>query len=202
MRRALAVATALVAVITAACSSGSGTASPTGQGVPTSPPASVTGPVGTELVGRWEQARNCQDLVGALDQLGLGATAPGVVGDFFPNETPQQLAQKPDLCAGAQPSPHSHFFTASGQFGSLDESLNQVDNGHYTIVNEHTLKIDDASFRYAITGGDTLSLHPVITSAERKKALASPLEFSTATWMVAVSYPGATWKRVPCEGWC
>jgi hypothetical protein len=125
-----------------------------------------------------------------------------VVGDFFPNETPQRLAQKPDICAGAQPSPHSHFFTASGLFGSLDESLNQVDNGHYTIVNGHTLKIGDATFRYAITDGDALSLDPVITSAERKTALANPLEFSTATWMVAVSYPGTTWKRVPCEGWC
>jgi hypothetical protein len=138
----------------------------------------------------------------ALDQLGLGVTAPAVVGDFFPNETPQQLAKKPDVCAGTKPSPHSHFFTASGEFGSLDENLNQVDNGHYTIVNAHTLKIGDAVFRYAITGDDTLSLNPVITSAERKQALANPLEFSTATWMVAVSYPGTTWKRAPCEGWC
>jgi hypothetical protein len=201
VKRTLPLATALVALVTGACGSGSGAASRTGQGVSTSPPASATGPP-SELVGRWEQARDCHDLVSALDQLGLGLTAPGVVGDFFPNETAQQLAKKPDLCAGAKPSPHSHFFTASGEFGSLDENLNQVDNGHYTIVNGHTLKIGDATFRYSIAGGDTLSLDPMITSAERKKALANPLEFSTATWMVAVSYPGTTWKRVPCEGWC
>jgi hypothetical protein len=125
-----------------------------------------------------------------------------VGGDFFPDQSPKQLAEKPDLCAGAEPSPHSHFFTASGEFGSLDENLNQVDNGHYTIVNAHTLNIRDGTFHYAITGGDSFSLEPAITSAQRKQALANPLEFSTAAWMVAVSYPGTTWTRVPCEGWC
>ncbi|MEP6476148.1 MAG: hypothetical protein ABJC60_02635, partial [Actinomycetota bacterium] len=99
-------------------------------------------------------------------------------------------------------SPHSHFFTESGVFGSLDQGLNQVDDGHYGIVNGHTFKIGDATFHYTITGGDALSLNPVITSAERKKALANPLEFSTATWMVSVSYPGTTWKQAPCESWC
>jgi hypothetical protein len=29
-----------------------------------------------------------------------------------------------------------------------------------------------------------------------------PLEGSTARWMVAVSYPGTTWNRVACQGWC
>ena len=99
-------------------------------------------------------------------------------------------------------SSHSHFFTQAGQFGSLDQNLNQVDNGHYTIINGHTFKIGDATFHYTITGGDTLSLDPVITPAERKKALANPDEFTTASWMMAVAYPGTTWKRVPCEGWC
>jgi hypothetical protein len=201
VRRALLVETALVVLATAACSSGSGPASPTGQDVSTSPQASATSSQ-PALIGRWEQARDCQDLVSGLDHLGLGATAPAVVGDFFPNATPQQLAKKPEVCTGAQPSPHSHFFTASGEFGSLDENLDQVDNGHYTIVNGHTLKIRNATFRYSITNGDTLSLDPMITSAQGKKALANPLDFSTATWMVAVAYPGTTWKRVPCEGWC
>jgi hypothetical protein len=33
-----------------------------------------------------------------------------------------------------------------------------------------------------------------------ERALAHPLQFSTAGWMVAVAYPGHTWKRVPCGG--
>jgi hypothetical protein len=31
------------------------------------------------IVGRWQQSHTCDQLVGALNALGLGATAPGVV---------------------------------------------------------------------------------------------------------------------------
>jgi hypothetical protein len=49
---------------------------------------------------------------------------------------------------------------------------------------------------------DKLILHPVITDAARRRALAHPLEWSPAGWQVAVSYEGLPWKRVTCEGWC
>lgn len=45
-----------------------------------------------------------------------------LVGDFFPDQTPKQVARKGDVCQGAEPRQHSHFFTTDGQFGSLDQT--------------------------------------------------------------------------------
>ena len=50
--------------------------------------------------------------------------------------------------------------------------------------------------------GFALRLEPVISAAARRKALAHPLQFSTAGWQVAVAFPGHAWKRVPCAQWC
>src|SRR5512133_2093357 len=46
------------------------------------------------IVGRWQQSHTCDELVSALNALGLGALAPGVVRDYFPNLTPEELAAK------------------------------------------------------------------------------------------------------------
>ena len=168
-----------------------------------SAPAEATtrsGPVAS-IVGRWQQSHTCDELVTALTALGLETLAPGVAGDYFPDQTPEQLAAKPDICSGALPQLHSHFFTASGLFGSLDQFQNQVDDGTYVIVDANTFRIGDATFDYAIRG-DTASFTPVITDRQRRAALRHPWDFSTAGWMVAVSYPGTTWTRVACQGWC
>jgi hypothetical protein len=135
------------------------------------------------LVGRWEQTHHCDDLVQAFDDVGLEAIAPS--------------------CKGKHPQLHFHFFTASGQFGSLDKNEQQVDDGTYEIIDAHTFQIGESTFQYDVTGGDTLTLEPVITRAQRREALAgSPEDFTTGSWMVNVAYQGTTWKRVPCEGWC
>ncbi len=153
------------------------------------------------IVGRWQQSHTCDELVSALDALGLGALAPGVVGDYFPNETPEELAAKTDICSGAVPQLHSHYFTASGLFGSLDQFQNQVDDGTYVIVDSNTFMIGDATFDYSVNGS-ILTLTPIITAKQGREALRHPLEFSTAGWMVAVSYPGTKWNQVSCQGWC
>ena len=44
--------------------------------------ASASEPV-APIVGRWQQSHTCQQLVDALNAQGLGALAPGVVGDYF-----------------------------------------------------------------------------------------------------------------------
>lgn len=154
------------------------------------------------LVGRWSRVLRCQELVNALKAAGLGPTAPAAVGDFFPGSTAKQLAKKPDLCKGAKPRLHSHFFAAHGVFGSLDENSQQVDDDHYRIVDRRTLRIGHSTFHYTIINHKTLRLNPVITPAGRRRALAHPLKFDDTVWMVAVSFPGHTWARVPCAGWC
>jgi hypothetical protein len=161
----------------------------------------IASPATGSIVGRWQQSHTCNQLVSALNALGLGSLAPGVVGDYFPNQTPAELAAKPDICSGATPQLHSHFFTASGLFGSLDQFQNQVDDGTYVIVDSNTFMIGDARFDYSIHGG-YLALTPLITDKQRREALQHPWDFSTAGWMVAVSYPGTTWNQVACQGWC
>jgi hypothetical protein len=165
-------------VITVVASCGGST--PTPQ---SSPQAAPTGEAVAPLVGRWEQTRECEDLVRAFEAAELESIAP-------------------PSCKGKHPQVHAHFFTESGQFGSLDKNAQQVDDGTYEITDGHTFRIGDSTFRYTITGHDTLTLEPVITREQRREALASPKDFTTGSWMVSVAYEGTTWNRVPCEGWC
>jgi hypothetical protein len=152
------------------------------------------------IVGRWQMVRTCQSMVVALQAAGLRPLAPSVVGDYFPNQTPQQLAKKKNLCQGAKPQLHSHFFTSNGMFGSVDQNNQQVDDGTYQ-VSGSTLKIGDGSFRFRIQG-KTLMLKPLLTPALKQEALADPLNFHTAGWMVAVALNGRPWNRVACKQWC
>ena len=190
----------VLAAIAAGCGSSGSASTAQSVGGPESTPSNTTPEV--PLVGRWEQTHSCEALVQALDKAHLSATAPAVVVDYFPNSSPKQLAAKHDLCSGATPQLHSHFFTVDGMFGSLDQHDNQVDDGSYEIINDHAVRIGDGTFDFTIANGDTLILKPVISAADRRKALASPLEFTTAAWQVAVTYGGLSWKRADCDGWC
>jgi hypothetical protein len=158
----------------------------------------------SSIVGRWETVRTCQGLVVALGKEGLGALAPQVVNDYFPDQSPQELAAKGHLCQGARPQIHAHFFTDDGRFGSLDQHEQQVDDGTYT-VHGSTVTITNpdvtGSFAFEVRGG-TLRLTPLLTPALIDEALSDPLGFHAAGWMVAVSYRGHPWRRVACDGWC
>ncbi|MDP9243197.1 MAG: hypothetical protein M3O84_08500, partial [Actinomycetota bacterium] len=79
------------------------------------------------------QVHTCDQLVAGLEDAGLGATAPAIVGDFFPGVSIDELAAKEDLCSGAKPQRHFHFFDAAGSFGSIDQHGQQVDDGTYAI---------------------------------------------------------------------
>jgi hypothetical protein len=189
------------ATVAAACSSGS---SPTGASEgSSSPTVSATSPAGATLVGRWQRTTSCQELVDALDKAGMRALAPGALsGSGLVSGSAAQLAHRTDICKGATPRVHSHFFTDSGAFGSVDWNNQQVDDGSYKIMDDHTLVIGKTTFHYRIEGGDTLTLDPVIPAASRRRALAHPQKFSAAAWSVTVAYPGMSWERVSCSGWC
>jgi hypothetical protein len=118
----------------------------------------------------------------------------------FASGSPKPTSAHP--CRGALPRTHSHFFTESGQFGSLDWLGGQVDDGPYRILNSNSVRIGRVTFHYRIRGGDTLQLSPVLTKAMRHQALAHRQKFSDAGWAVSVAYPGYTWKRASCDGWC
>ncbi len=199
----------LVTVLAAGCGSDKSTAAeePSSQSTAaatgsTTPDTTTDAPT---LVGRWERVNECPQLLKALEQAGLGAIAPSVVGDYFPEARPKELARKDNLCEGAEPFVHYHFFNEAGAFGSLDENEEQVDEGSYELIDEGRFRIGNSDFgvmfRYEVSG-DNLSLSPVLTPAMKKQALAHPLRFSAAGWGVAVSYPDHEWKRVDCGGWC
>ncbi len=86
------------------------------------------------------------------------------------------------------PSAALPLLTEGGLFGSLDENGQQVDDGTYEIIDAHTFTIGDSTFRYTVTGGETLTLEPVITRTQRRETLASPQDFTTGSWMVNVAY--------------
>jgi hypothetical protein len=198
-------ATLVVAIgVLAACGGASG-ASPTIGDTASSDTAQTEATASeTTLVGLWMQVHTCEQLVAGLEGTGLGLLAPATVGDYFPDATPEELAAKDDLCSGARPQRHFHFFTEAGQFGSLDQHRQQVDDGPYAVEGD-TLHIGDETWGGTWTfeiSGNQLTLTPVIDDEQIEAALADPFGFSPAGWMVAVAYPGTTWKRVACQSWC
>lgn len=194
--------TSVKAALLAFTALGAGAALP-----PSAPSATATSTA--PIVGRWQQTHKCVWLVRALKREHLGRIAPSIVGDYFPDKTPQQLASKHRICRGATPQRHSHFFTRDGGFGSLDQDDQQVDDGTYRIIDARTFRIRNpdvhARFHFEVdntTQGKVLALKPVITRRMRREALADPLQFSAAGWATAVSYPGHPWKKVPCGKSC
>jgi len=128
------------------CGSPADSASPTGTR--SSSAASSTAPAtsSSELVGRWELEQSCDELIDALHAADLDAVLPSMLQDWFPDSTPAELARKTKPCQGATPRPHSHFFTEDGQFGSVDEAGQQVDDGPYQVLDDHTVRIGEATF--------------------------------------------------------
>ena len=193
--------------VTAGCASNSSTRPP--PATSHSPASSPTGKAAVGLVGEWKRVITCQELVSELDKAGLAPLAPYVwLGQTSSTGLSSYAAGSPKPtkahpCTGALKRAHSHFFSQSGPFGSLDWLGGQVDNGPYRIINNNTVYIGSpptgATFHYRIVHGDTLTLSPVLTKAMLRKALAHPQKFSAALWAVSVAYAGHTWKRVPCQ---
>jgi hypothetical protein len=174
---------------------------PVADAVPPQDDGSHAGATDT-IVGRWVALRKCSDMVRGFDTQGLGALAPVVLGDYFPEATLEELAAKDNVCSGAKPQLHYHFFTADGFFGSLDQHENQVDDGTYTVLDSNTIRIGDSEVYDFRIQGATLQLTPRITEEQRQFALSHPTEFTEAVHMVAVAVQGINWKHVPCQGWC
>lgn len=105
--------------------------------------------------------------------------------------TAAELKDPTHLCDGAVTREHSHFFTASGEFGSKDYRGQPVDEGSYTLEGADTIVINGSRFKYEIVG-DELSLEPETVDIS---ACTTKLCRFMATWVLMVAMPGTTWTR-------
>jgi hypothetical protein len=185
---------ALVLLASAGCSS-----SPTTIATPTSPSPTqsmIPTPL-SPLVGQWELNRTCAAIVKSLTQAGLADLIPQDIGETLklPVNAPLPASWDPKHpCADARPpTEHSHTFWADGTFNSYDQNGQQVDDGSYRIVNDHT---------FIIGGGTPMTFHYLVNGDTIKFRLVMPKECSTKhcrnvlAWAFAVAYSGQTWTRV------
>jgi hypothetical protein len=161
----------------------------TGCGTDEKPRAKEPAP---SIIGTWKRDATCGDRVKALTDAGMGKFAiESAAGDgLIPGVTDADQVKDPSHpCRGAKPVEHSHFFTDEGQFGSLDDTGQQVDDGSYRLVGKDSVVISKVTFHYTVTG-DTLTLDPVLPECAKSGCF-------DAQWAVAVSYNGLPWQRVP-----
>lgn len=112
--------------------------------IPTEPSESE---VAADLVGTWTRTQDCEGMLAAFEAAGIVESESGwIVGNWVPEGT---QPDPNDLCAEAKPAEeHSHFFTADGQFGSLDAEGNQVDDNQYAVADEDTIAFPGSGFHY------------------------------------------------------
>ena len=146
-------------------------------------------------MGTWQRVTTCEELLEGFNRAGLGESAlEAVAGNgFVPGvSTADQIPDPEHPCEGAVQREHSHFFTADGQFGSLDWNGEQVDDGTYTVIDDRTFVISkefpDVTFHFQIRG-DTIKFDPVIPDCASQGCF-------EAWWAVSVAYPGKEWQRV------
>lgn len=146
-------AVAVVAMILGSGCSGSApapTAAPPASAEITPGPDPSAASVATDLVGSWHRPQTCEEMLAAFEGAGLAEShADWLIGNFF-GGSPAPTGG--DVCEGARgPIEHSHFFTASGEFGSHDENGQQVDDGDYFVPEANRLAFPShaTEFRYA-----------------------------------------------------
>jgi hypothetical protein len=166
-------------------------ATPTSSVAPTRPPAPSATPV-PALVGEWKGMHDCAVVVAALKTFGFPTFVNSIVVDdgLIPGVTdPAKLVDPKHPCLGSVSFVHYHFFRADGQFGSLDEHRQQVDDGPWAIVDAKTFRIGDVAFGYEVTG-DKLTLTPMNVTHDCVIGT-----WCQEIWKLMVSMPGTTWTR-------
>jgi hypothetical protein len=145
-----------------------------------------------DIVGEWLGLQDCERIVPMFRDAGLDEfVLDAVVGNaLIPGVSDPTTVDPSEPCIDAVPRSHSHFFTASGEFGSRDYTGSQVDDGPYSVDGD-TLTINDATFRYSVRG-DALTMEPQLTAD-----CATQECRGDNSWRLMVSMPGMIWVRVP-----
>ena len=140
-------------------------------------------------------AFDCAAIVAALTQAHRTDLIPHDVTELLEgvpeNGTLPKTWNRAHPCANAKPpTAHSHTFWADGTFNSYNENGQQVDDGTYVIVDDHTLRIGDWTFHYLVAA-DTISFDPVVP----RDCTSSPC-VDELGWAFSVAFPGQHWTRV------
>jgi hypothetical protein len=156
------------------------------------PAAATSAMTESSLVGTWQRTTTCAQLAAALTKAGLQKfVLEFVAGNgFIPGVSrPEQIRDRANPCNGAIPRKHSHFFTKSRKFGSLDWKGRPVDDGTYGI-GRGTVTIfkefPKVTFRYRIAG-NLITFSP---------AIAKGCSAFRCAWAISMAYPGKSWRRV------
>jgi hypothetical protein len=197
MRRSIYSALTAVSIAVAACSGSTASApvaSPKTAPSPSAEASASAAPSQASIVGEWVGVHDCERIVAMLRGAKLEEFLPDAIyGNGLVAGDPQAsaLADPQHPCEGAVQRKHSHFFTASGEFGSRDFNGQRVDDGTYTLEGEDGVVINGSRFKYEIKG-DELSLEPepVDISGCTTRECRFP-----ATWVLMVAMPGMPWKR-------
>ena len=145
------------------------------------------------FVGTWRRVTTCAEFVGALKKAGMQKWATEFVAgnSFIPGVTSgNQISDPTNPCKGAVPRKHSHFFTKSGEFGSLDWRGQRVDDGRYQVIDRRTFAISKefpkVMFHYSISG-PSIKFAPVVPRG---------CPTFRCAWAISMAYPGRAWQRV------
>ncbi len=132
-----------------------------------------------------------------LTQAGLADVIPRFIGETLkiPENAPLPANWDPaDPCADPRrPYEHSHTFWADGEFNSYDQFGQEVDEGRYKLVDDHTFILLGSiriTMHYRVKG-DTIMFDPVLL-----KDCTSKRCLGIMSWAVSVAMPGLMWSRV------
>lgn len=150
MRMRALVVLGCVAVLASGCAPVLYSADPSGSETASAATATASAAV-SDIIGSWHRAQSCEELLAAFKAAGLAEShADWITGNFF-GGSPAPTGG--DVCGGAQgPLEHSHFFTASGEFGSHDQNGEQVDDGDYLAVDADTLSFPSHASEFGYAG--------------------------------------------------
>ena len=189
---------ATVAAPGGSVAAGPSKALPTATSLP-SATLTATSTATPDIVGSWTRTQSCQEQLAAFEAKGLAEVAgyEWITSNWVPNAPPRPSG----FCDGAiKPTPHTHFFTADGQFGSRDQNGVQVDDGNYAISSPGVLTFpshatefaydEQITVTYAVKG-NAATFDVIVPTGCAKK----PSCGKAHGWALSAFFAGAPWDR-------
>ena len=189
------------ATVAAAVGSAAGAPSKAPPSATDLPSATVTATATAtaDIVGSWTRTQSCREQLAAFEAKGLAEVAgyAWITSNWVPNAPPRSSR----FCDGAiKPTPHTHFFTADGQFGSRDQNAVQVDDGDFTISSPGVLTFPSHRTEFAYDRQITVSYTVQGNAATFDVTVPSGCAKDSSCvkaygWALSAFFAGAPWER-------